>query len=722
MKTATAVAMLAGSAAAANSKVDVTPVEKVITLIEEMQLKVVTEGKEEASTYDKFACFCKDTAKEKGDSITSLTTEQGDLKSKLTDEETNRDNADTDRNNAQDDINTTEGEIRTEKEKGEKRRAKYGVEITDMTGAVEALEGAIDVLKASDKSAEGTALVQMQDTVKTAVMMAQALGLKGANAPALMQLTNDGDHLMEVPVADYSFHSNDILDTLDTLLKEFRLEKDRVDQTEVKAQSDETKLLQEKADTLASHEVAFEAAKKAHAKAAAEVGRLSGDLTIVTSTLQDDQNYLIDLSDKCTKKSTLWDQRSEMRQGELLAITQALGILKSTVSDKTTEDTVRLNQEAMETSFVQVESKEVRKHNPLRMLAVKSKTMLNSSAFLASRSPREMVMALLKSRSTSLKSAILASVAAHAGKDPLAKVKKLIEELVLRLQKEAANENEHHGWCVKQTNLAEDKRDVNSQKTAELNDSLAKGESTRDKLIEDIAQLTKEIGSAEGQNSEDWSGLKGDLQKASDLRDQEKSDNKNTITDATEGQKAVEAATKVLSRFYAAAAKKGDNVYNSKKAGESSLIQQGPTADDLPDAGFDEEYGASQDDSTGVLGMLEVITSDFVRTIETTKALEKQQASDFLEFKTTTNTSLAEKNSSKTQYNTELTQTKNQISEDTTSFKDALNGLKNAVSELVDLHAACVDNGMSYEERVAAREKEVEALKEAAEILDNYRA
>jgi len=108
MKTATAVAMLAGSAAAANSKVDVTPVEKVITLIEEMQLKVVTEGKEEAATYDKFACFCKDTAKEKGDSITSLTTEQGDLKSKLTSEETNRDNADTDRNNAQDDIITTQ--------------------------------------------------------------------------------------------------------------------------------------------------------------------------------------------------------------------------------------------------------------------------------------------------------------------------------------------------------------------------------------------------------------------------------------------------------------------------------------------------------------------------------------------------------------------------------------------------------------------------------------
>merc|ERR1719453_1872866 len=117
---------------------------------------------------------------------------------------------------------------------------------------------------------------------------------------------------------------------------------------------------------------------------------------------------------------------------------------------------------------------------------------LKNKSFLKSRSPREQVMSLLKSKSISLKSAILASVASHAGADPLAKVKKLIEELILRLQQEASDEEAHNGWCVKQTKLAEDKRDHNAAKVDTLNSQLAKGEANRDKLSENIDKLTKE--------------------------------------------------------------------------------------------------------------------------------------------------------------------------------------------------------------------------------------
>ena len=44
-------------------------------------------------------------------------------------------------------------------------------------------------------------------------------------------------------------------------------------------------------------------------------------------------------------------------------------------------------------------------------------------------------------------------------------------------------------------------------------------------------------------------------------------------------------------------------------------------------------------------------------------------------------------------------------------------GIK-AMQELEELKPACVDTGMSYEERVARREEEIEALKEALCILD----
>merc|ERR1719326_2159680 len=56
--------------AAANGAVQkVNPVQKVISLLEKMQHEVQEEGRDEAASYDKFACFCKATADSKLNAI-----------------------------------------------------------------------------------------------------------------------------------------------------------------------------------------------------------------------------------------------------------------------------------------------------------------------------------------------------------------------------------------------------------------------------------------------------------------------------------------------------------------------------------------------------------------------------------------------------------------------------------------------------------------------------
>merc|ERR1719298_249125 len=110
----------------------------------------------------------------------------------------------------------------------------------------------------------------------------------------------------------------------------------------------------------------------------------------------------------------------------------------------------------------------------------------------------------------------------------------------------------------------------------------------------------------------------GDLK--TDLTDSEhageKAKNADTVKDALAAQKAVEQALKVLKDFY-------------EKAGEATaLVQQQPEAPEI----FDKPYKGMGGESGGVIGMLEVILSDFARLEAETKAAEEQAQKEYDEF------------------------------------------------------------------------------------------
>merc|ERR1719169_10091 len=309
---------------------------------------------------------------------------------------------------------------------------------------------------------------------------------------------------------------------------------------------------------------------------------------------------------------------------------------------------------------------------------------------------RTRVIALLKSRSSQLDSPVLAALATKVAADPFVKIKKLIQELIERLLQEAADEANHKGWCDKEFGKAKQARKLKAEAVKTLNENLAKSEARRDKLTEEIAILTKEIGE-----------LDAALSKTTKERNDESAENSATVTEAEEGQAAVEQAIDVLDKFYKTAA----------KAENPSLLEE-KQVPDMPDAGFSGANKGSQSASTGILGMLDVIKSDFVRTIKETEKAEKAAAKEFMEFETTTKVSLGTKKVAKSAKDGELTEVNASIDEDNTSLVDEQSLLDKSIQEIVELQPACVETGMSYEDRVAKREQEIEALKEALCTLD----
>merc|ERR1719172_516541 len=153
---------------------------------------------------------------------------------------------------------------------------------------------------------------------------------------------------------------------------------------------------------------------------------------------------------------------------------------------------------------------------------------------------------------------------------------------------------------------------------------MAELEAARDKLGEELEVLEKEIKELEEAR-----------EKAQSMREEEKSENTQAIGDARDGLEAVNEAIDILSKFYKAAANKA-----------SMLVQvsRGP-ADDAPDAGFepDKGYAGAQGAGGGIIGMLEVIKSDFERTISGTMKAEAKAAKDHMDMMTETGMSLAEK-------------------------------------------------------------------------------
>merc|ERR1719311_220473 len=151
----------------------------------------------------------------------------------------------------------------------------------------------------------------------------------------------------EVPMEDFTFHSEEIISMIEGLLSDFKTKLSEVKIEETKAVSDFDLQMQADTDERAAAAKELKDTTELKAEKMEAIAAASKDLTETSATLTDDQNYLKDLTDKCNSKSKEWDQRSQMRQDELTALTTALTIVKEGVATKTTEKTVRLVQSAV---------------------------------------------------------------------------------------------------------------------------------------------------------------------------------------------------------------------------------------------------------------------------------------------------------------------------------------------------------------------------------------
>jgi len=217
--------------AAFQSQVAATPVEKVISLLGRLSSQIAEDGKKEAAEYDKYACFCKEQADEKLYNIEKSDAKIEKLKAtieKLTGEIAELEE---DIKKLSKRLDEIKEEMKSETEKRDKQVEKFKKADKEYEEAIDAVEQAIEVLKESKKD--------MKNAKKNLVQVA-ALSKSFPANPQVQMISALLEQKPGKPAA-YEYRSNDIIATLQELMREFKDKKKKLfdDDFEKKAIFDE---------------------------------------------------------------------------------------------------------------------------------------------------------------------------------------------------------------------------------------------------------------------------------------------------------------------------------------------------------------------------------------------------------------------------------------------------------------------------------------------------
>jgi len=658
--------IIAATALQQQDRTQVSPIQKVIQMLTDMQTKGQSDLDAEQVEWSKFKQFCTDTQQQKEESIEqqkqeieSLVAAVGEFTAKAEELARNAVQLNTDLGKNQEDLKA----IRAERAKGHEN---YLAEHRDFSESVDALERALIVMKKQNYDRQ-----QKQSFLQTDANLMAAIPEKARMlVESYIALKDDDDYLSRTgPEANaYEFQSGNIVQMLQKLSENFQKQVSDLEKAEMNAkhaaelaEEDLSNAIEQTRQQLST---TSQAAQEARANAAINNKSLDG----ARSTMAEDQQFLKDFKVECNHKQLSFTEKQKLRQDELEAIGKAVEILGQS--------------------------------------AVGGAASKRAFLFLQENRPWALrVSEFLHKASEKFGDNELALMAQQSQKNPFGKVKKMIRNMIDRLLEEANAEAEKKGFCDKQLKVNEQNRKKLQGQydttVAELELTLA----TQQKLNEEIAQLRQDI-----------SFLDEARAKTNEARGVEKAQNKATIEEAQQAQIAVASARNVIADFYA-------------KAGTATAFIQadapgyGQGSEDTEDKGhvegmqtFGDSYQGQQDSAGGVLSMLSVIASDFSNLQADTETAEAQAQAEFDKFMADTKRDKAVKSKqveNKTTDEQMAATRAHNLKQDVNGTDDELRAANRYFDQL---KPQCLVK-VSYEDRVRRREEEIESLKEALQIL-----
>jgi len=635
------------------------PIEKIVQMMGDLQAKIIGEGEGAQKVYEEFAEWCEDSSKDLGFEIKTAKAEVSDLKATIAKQAARSEALNTKIGVLASDIATDEADLKAATEIREKENAVFTAEEKELTTVIDMLQRAIAVL---EKELGGASMMQIKSATsleQVLSVMVKASGISSMDASGIMAL------------AQTSSNSDDEDDDSDTGAPDAA-----VYESSSGGIIDTLNGLLEKATNQLDSATKAETTNK-------------NNFDMLKQGLSDEIKFANKDLDESKKELAEAGEIQAGAEGDLAVTSKALAEDVAALAD--------LHQNCM-TKAQDFEAETTSRGEELKALAMAKKAVVESTQGATEQSYSFMQMSssadlknseavqFLKNLAKKNKAPALAQLASRIasavrlghGADVFAKIKDMVSDMIAKLEEEQAAAAELKAWCDKEIAEATAKKEDATADVEKLNTKLEADSAHSAKLKEEVATLQKELAE-----------LAARTQEMDNIRAEEKAVYDKNRPEMEAGLKGVKLALKILNEYYAKS---------------------------------DKSHSASSGGASGIVGLLEVVESDFTKGLTEMVATEEAAVAGY---KSETKDNAIEKTTKeqdvkyKTKEFTTLDKTISDVTKDRDGVQDELDAVNNALKAL---DKKCTYKVESYEERVARREAEIAGLKEALEIMESETA
>lgn len=480
------------------------PVQKVVRLLQDMKSQLEKERDDDNAVYEQLSCWCKTNDKEKSESIAAAEAKIASLESAIAQYAAKITELKVKLQNTKDDINKNWEALKSSTELRMKEAKEFHEEEKDLLQSVDACKQAVVVLsKHHPELAQVKAVMKSLKTVKIHLVSA---ALSSSEQTVLKQFIGGANSFLAIPgFQSYAPQSGQIFGVLKQMQEDF-------EKNLAASQEEERAAVASFAALKAAKEAEIAAGKKQRDSLAADLAdnqskhaQAEEDLADTEAQLDTDTKFLLNLRKRCTTTDEEFAVRQKSRSEEIAAVADTISILNSDESFDAMDKSVN--------SFVQ---------------------------FTAGKSDVARAVRTLRKAASVSSDPRLAMIAVSAQLDAFVKVKAAIDEMVVTLNAEMADEVKHRDFCTAEFNQNDLQTEAKSDEKGDLEAKIAG-------LASDIDILTKEIETLNGEITE----MQKQMKRATEGREAENADFQVAVEDQRVTQEILAKAKLRMEQKYA---------------------------------------------------------------------------------------------------------------------------------------------------------------------------